>query len=91
MTVRDWYEFVEMDLSDENRFRFRRMHSGLGFDDLYVERTENNGLCDLCSDERRLYIVWNRGQMRESEQRLACSTCVKRMRDAIDNGERIVL
>lgn len=87
MTARDWYEFVETDLDNFDREKFRAMLSGIGFDDLYVERTENNGICDLCSRGCRLYLVWNRGQLRESDPCLVCSTCVNRIRDAIENGE----
>jgi hypothetical protein len=85
MTARDWYEFVETDLENGDREKFRRLLSDIGFDDLYVERTENHGICDSCSRECRLYLVWNRGQLRESEPVLVCSTCANRIKEAVEN------
>lgn len=86
MTARDWYEFVETDLDSYERDKFREMLSGIGFDDLYVERTDEHGICDLCSRGCRLYFVWNRGQLRESLPYLVCSTCVWTMRKSIEDG-----
>lgn len=87
MTARDWYEFVETDLDSSDRDRFREMLAGIGFDDLYVERTGEDGICDLCSRGCILYLVWNRGQLRESDPVLLCSGCVWLARKEVEDGQ----
>lgn len=80
MTVRDWYEFVETDLENYEREKFREMLSGIGFDDLYVERTDDHGICYLCERDGVLYLVMNRGQLRETNAYYLCSTCTNEMK-----------
>jgi len=53
-----------------------RDNNPAGFDMVYVERTEWNGICDTCGRACRLYIRWNRGYLREEDvPKQVCKAC----------------
>lgn len=61
-----------------SKYDWHRKRNPAGFDDVYVERTDENGICDTCGRACRLYIRWNRGYLREDDApQLVCKACSK--------------